>query len=337
MNKLPLWSLVGIGLIGVVGAVYYYFLLPEPAATVPRVYRVGVLSGLDFFADITDGFKARMAELGYLEGRDIVYDIQRTASPVGNEQVIRKFVDDGVDLIFVFPTEASLEVKAVTDGTNIPVVFGTALLEGNDLVVNVREPAANVTGVQYGGTDIAVKRLEMLHDIAPQVRRVLVPYLKGYPTVPPLLVAIGSIAPSLGVSLVEAPFSSEEGVRAYFAERAQSPDIEFDAILQIIDPYAVIPTVNDLIWTFADLRALPVVGAAVTQESFGPIIGYAPNNVNMGRLAAPLADKIFKGIPAGTIPIVSPEGDLRVNYKVVKKLGLTVGADLLSRASEIVR
>jgi len=91
----------------------------------PKVYHVGVLSGLQFDANITDGFKARMTELGYVEGQNIQYGIQQTDFDMAAyRRILQKFVADKVDLIVVFPTEASLEAKAATQGTNIPVVFG---------------------------------------------------------------------------------------------------------------------------------------------------------------------------------------------------------------------
>src|SRR5262245_13677562 len=75
------------------------------ASAAPKVYRVGILSGLDFFADTADGFKAEMTKLGYIEGQNIVYDIQKTNfDPAAEEQILQKFVADKVDLIFVFPT-----------------------------------------------------------------------------------------------------------------------------------------------------------------------------------------------------------------------------------------
>src|SRR4030042_45317 len=86
----------------------------------PKVYHVGILSGLDPLVGIADSFKAKMTELGYIEGKNIVYDVQKTnLEPDKEQQILKKFVDDGVDLIFTFPTEVSLAAKAATNGTEI--------------------------------------------------------------------------------------------------------------------------------------------------------------------------------------------------------------------------
>ena len=72
-------------------------------------------------------------------------------------------------------------------------------------------------------------------------------------------------------------------------------------------------------------------------EGYGSVFGLNIDAVNVGKQAAPLADKIFKGIPAGTIPVVSAESYLQINYKLAQELGLTVSEGLLSQAAEIIR
>ncbi len=144
------WSILfGLGVI---------ILLVGGCSSQPRVYHIGILSGLDFFADSVTGFKARLAELGYVEGQNIVYDLHKTnEEPVAEQKILKQFVDDKVDLIFVFPTEPALEAKAAAQGTNIPVLFANANIEGVDLVDNVREPGGNITGVRYPGPDLTVR------------------------------------------------------------------------------------------------------------------------------------------------------------------------------------
>jgi putative ABC transport system substrate-binding protein len=301
-----------------------------------KVYRVGILSGLDFFSQITDGFKEKMTELGYVEGRNIAYDLQKAPAPVGNENILRKFVNDKVDLIFVFPTEATFEAKTATKGTKIPVVFGTALIEMPGIIESMRHPGGNITGVQYGGNDVAVKRLELLHEICPQRKRVWVPYLKGYPTVPPNLEALLSASKPLNVTLLPAPFASVDELKADLRSRDASGKIGMDAILEIVEPLPVLPGAREAINAFGRKYKLPIAGAAIAEEDYGPILGFRPVNKEMGVLAAPLVDKIFKGVQPGMIPVVTPEGILELNYRVIRMLGLTVSEGLMSRAATII-
>lgn len=308
------------------------------AQAAPKVYRVGILNGLDFFADTVDGFKAGMTELGYIEGETIVYDVQKINFDLAEEQrILEKFIADEVDLIFVFPTESSLAAKAATQETNIPVVFANAFIEGNDLVANVREPGGNITGVRFPGPDIAVKRLEILHELMPEAKRLWVPYLQGYPSVPPVLEVLRPTAASLGITLVEAPAAGPADIQADLQARAQSDDIGIDAILTIPEPINVNPDAFAAISKFAIEHNVPIAAASISADGHGVVLGNLSNNVEVGELAASLANKILKGTPAGTIPVISPESHLHINYKVAQELGLTVPEGILSQAQEIIR
>jgi putative ABC transport system substrate-binding protein len=304
----------------------------------PKIYRVGVLSGLNYIADVTDGFKAKMTELGYVEGQDIVYDVQKTDFDVAAyKSILQKFVADKVDLIFVFPTEASLEAKLATQGTNIPVVFDFAFLEGVDLVKSVREPGGNMTGVRYPGPDIALKRFEIMRQLAPQAKRILIPYQKGYPVVASQLEVLYPAAEAAGITLIEAPAANATELEAELQAHTKSEDIGLDAILFLAEPLAVTPDAFAVMGKFAYEHKIPIGGALISVEGYSSIFGVNVDPVNSGKQAALLADKIFKGTPAGTIPVVSAENFLQINYKAAQELGVTVPEGLLSQAAEIIR
>jgi putative ABC transport system substrate-binding protein len=305
-------------------------LLRGRSAAQPQVYRVGILSGLDFLSDTADSFKAEMTELGYVEEENIIYDMQMTNfDPDEEQRILEKFVADEVDLILTFPTEVSLAAKAATQETSIPVLFASAFIEGNDLVESVRQPGGNITGVRYPGPDLAIKSLETLVEVAPQVKRVWVPYLQGYPSVPSQLEIMRPAAASLGVTLVEFPATSVADVQADLQARTQSADPGIDAILYIYEPLSTWPDVNDVVDEFAAKHQLPIGNDVL----FRLVV----NNVQVGRQAAPLADKILKGTPAGTIPVVSADPVLTINYAVAQELGLTVPEGLLRRADKVIR
>jgi len=313
-------------------------LLSGCRAEKPKVYRVGILSGLDYMANAADGFKAGMAELGYVEGQNIVYDHQKTNFDMATyKSILQKFVTDEVDLIFVFPTEASLEAKAATQGTNIPVLFSIANIEDTGLVNSVREPGGNITGVRYPGPDIALKRFEIMRELAPQAKRMWIPYQQGYPIVASQLEVLRPAAVAAGVTLIEAPADNAAELEADLQARAQSADLGLDAILFIAEPLAVTPDAFAVMAKFAAEHNIPIGGALMEVEGYGSVFGLNIDPVNVGKQAAPLADKILKGTPAGTIPVVSAESYLQINYKLAQELGLTVSEGLLSQAAEIIR
>lgn len=304
----------------------------------PKTYRVGVLSGLNFVADITDGFKTGMTKLGYVEGQNIVYDVQKTDFDMAAyKRILQKFVADKVDLIVVFPTEATIEAKAATKGTNIPVVFTFALIEGMGIVDSVREPGGNITGVRYPGPDVALKRFEVMRQLAPQAKRMLVPYQKGYPIVTPQLEVLRPAAQAAGVTLIEVPADNAAELEAELQARAKAADFGVDAVLLIVEPLVVTPDAFKVIGKFAAEHKAPIGGALISTGEYGTIFGINVNNIKVGEQTAPLADKVFKGIPAGTIPVVSAESFLQIDYKAAQKQGVTVPEGLLSQADEIIR
>jgi putative ABC transport system substrate-binding protein len=90
----------------------------------PKQYRVGILAGVPSVAQVVEGFRTGMTELGYIEGENIFYDVQIVNFDIATYQsILKKFVDDDVDLILVFPTEAALEAKTIAQDANIPFVF----------------------------------------------------------------------------------------------------------------------------------------------------------------------------------------------------------------------
>jgi putative ABC transport system substrate-binding protein len=253
------------------------------------------------------------------------------------KRILQKFVADKVDLILVFPTEASLEAKAATQGTNIPVVFSFALIEDMGLVNSVREPGGNITGVRFPGPDVALKRLEILLQLAPHAKRVLIPYQRGYPIVTPQLKALYPAAEAAGVTLIEAPASNAAELETDLQARAQSGDIGVDAMLFLAEPLTVTPDAFEVMGKFAYEHRLPLGGALMSAGGYTSIFGVNVHTRASGKQAALLADQIFKGIAPGSIPVVSAESYLQIDYKAAQALGVTVPEGLLKQADAVTR
>ncbi len=304
----------------------------------PKVYRIGTLSGLEVFASTTEGFKAGMTELGYKEGKNIVYDsYEEYANDAEMQKVFDKFVTDKVDLIFTFPTEPAMMAKATAREADIPVVFAMGTVERDDLIESIRQPGGNITGVRYSGPGLFVKCLEILLELAPNIKRVWLTYEPAYPAIPSTLESLRLAAASAGITLVEVPVKSVSDIEADLSARDKLENVGTDAILMV-------PGIShsDGGWAaiskFAAKNKLPIAGGPPTAVDRGEtVFTYMPDNIEVGKLAALLADKIFRGTSAGTIPVVTPEPHLRLNYKVAKELGLNVPEGLLSRADEIIR
>jgi len=306
----------------------------------PKVYHVGVLVGLGAFSPAADGFKTKMTELGYVEGTNIIYDVQTSDVDFdAYKRIVQKFVDDKVDLIFTFPTEASMEAKTATQGTTIPVVFDLAFTDvpGIDLINSVREPGGNITGVRFPSVEIASKRLQILHEMEPDAKRIFVPYLKDYPNVPGQLDVLHSQAKSFGVELVEFAATSPVDLQAELDTLASSKNTDIDAILMIAEPLAITPPFYSVLGKFSYDHKILIGGALMAVDGYASVFGLLPDAKVTGEDAAILADKVLKGTQAGTIPVVTADAYFQIDYKAAQNLGVTVPDNLLKQADEIIR
>jgi putative ABC transport system substrate-binding protein len=304
----------------------------------PKVYHIGILSGLEFLSPITDGLKEKMTELGYIEGKNIVYDFQKTGFDLAAYQtILKKFVADKVDAIVAYPTEATMEAKKATEGTKIPVIFNFCFTDGLGIIKTIAEPGGNITGVRFPGPDIALKRFEVMQEIAPKAKRYWIPYQKGYPIVPPQIDAIKPAAASAGITLIEAPANDPKELDTLIKDREKSKDIGIDAILIVAEPLSLNSEVYTALLQFADKHKIPFGGALVAAGDLSSIYGVSIDFVASGKLGAPILDKVLKGTPAGTIPVVSEENFLEINPTAAQKLGITVPDDIIKQAGRVVK
>jgi putative ABC transport system substrate-binding protein len=216
------------------------------------------------------------------------------------------------------------------------VVFAMANLEGTTLVKSVREPGGNMTGVRNPGPETLRKRLEIMLEIAPKVKRVWIGYDKNHPNTVSGLDALRPAAASLDVKLVEVPAAVLGDLKADLAARAKKADLGFDAILTMSDGLNQGPEGFALLCQFAKDHKVPMGAGVLSMVRQGAVFGNSPEMTNVGELAAPLADKIIKGTPAGTLPVVTPEQDLYINYKEARRIGLNVPEGLLVQAKEVI-
>jgi putative tryptophan/tyrosine transport system substrate-binding protein len=304
-----------------------------------KVYRVGILSGFDFPGDsVADGFIAAMAELGYVEGENIIYDLQEThvVDMQGYQDIAQKFVDDEVDLILSFPSEASLIAKQVAEGSGVPVIFSFAAGEG--LYESVQAPGGNITGVRYPLIEIAKGHFEITMQLVPDAKKVLIPYFTDYPILPPQFEAIAPLAEAAGVTIVKAPVTSGDEMQAFFDDLLAEGEPDIDAIFYLVGPASTSPDIASVVAQFGAEYQIPIAtGTILGPDDTWTITDVNVGFYNSGELAAPLADKIFRGVPAGTIPVVSPEPYLHINFAAAQEFGLTVPEGLLKQADEIIR
>ena len=302
-----------------------------------KVYHIGILSGFDFFYPIVDGFKDKMTRLGYIEGKNIAYEVEKSNVDVNKyRDICKKFVADKVDLILSFPTEASMEAKTIAQGAGIPLVFVNAFTENTNLINSVREPGGNITGVRWAGPDMALQRLEIMCELVPKAKHFFIPYIKNYPIVKSQVEALHKVSKTAGLVVTDIPANNAtelDSVLKKQTEMAGKPD----AIITIAEPLCVTPELHMILAKFAEKYKIPLGGVYMPIPNYESLFGLTPQSIPQGNQAAFLADKILKGTPAGTIPVVSAECFLTINCKTAAKIGLAIDKGLLTRANEVIR
>ncbi|MCX7680702.1 MAG: hypothetical protein N2508_01830, partial [Anaerolineae bacterium] len=133
------------------------------------------------------------------------------------------------------------------------------------------------------------------------------------------------------------PATTLEDLEVDLASRATKEDIGIDAIILMPDILNHSPDGWALISGFAAQHRVPIAGSFPYTVEQGAVFGNATDLFEVGELAAPLADKILKGTPAGTIPVVTPDQTLWINYRVAQELGLMPPQSLLGQAVRIIR
>jgi putative ABC transport system substrate-binding protein len=184
---------------------------------------------------------------------------------------------------------------------------------------------------------MAVQRFEILLEITPDSRTVLVPYQKGYPIVPMQLEALRLAASARGIVLVEAPAEDADELRGFLEALPDPERNAIDAILIIAEPLGVTPSAFAVLAAFAAPRRIPTGGAIMESDGYRSLFGANPDIVDSGRQAAVQADRVLRGAPAGEVPVVSAENYLEIDYAAARSLGLQVPEGLLARANRILR
>jgi len=303
-----------------------------------RIYRVGILSGNAIFINIADGFKDKMIELGYIEGKNIEYDFWKLNNdPTEEENVIKKFIADKVDLMLVFSSRPAKTAKALTQGTDIPVVFAGASIEGIGLVESQRQPGGNISGVRFPTPEMTAKRLEILLEMAPHVTRVLVFCDTTYPSYIPARQAIDSIANKAGITIIENPTMSLDEIHASLEELEKSADYGFEAIFLMPDLVNGTSPAWEIFEPFAIEHRIPLVGTLEESLQGAGLFIVNSSHLEIGSLAAVIVDKILHGAQAGSIPVATPNLNLYINYRAAQDLGLTVPEGLLKQAHKVIR
>jgi putative ABC transport system substrate-binding protein len=273
----------------------------------------------------------RLRELGWIEGRTVVIEYRWAEGR--NEhlaEVTAEFVRLKVDVIVTAGTAAVVTAKQAT--SVIPIVFAVAGDPvGTGLVASLARPGGNVTGLSNQSADLAGKRLELLREVVPSLRRLAILANAGSPIGVLEMREAQAAARTLGLEVVTSEIRRVEDIAPAF----ETLKDRAEALYVASDP--LVTTNRIRINTLALGARLPTMHGQGDNVEAGGLMSYGANYPDLHRRAADYVDKILRGAKPGDIPVEQPtKFDLVINLTTAKVLGLTIPESFLVRADEVI-
>lgn len=317
-----------------VGMVVFGVLLAACVSTSKaKTYTIGVIVEVQWLSPIFDNFKPALAELGYVEGKNITYIYHSEAGPdlPAFEREAQSLRNQKVDLILTIGTLPTQAAKKAVEGTAIPVLFVPVINPvGEGIVANISHPGGNVTGVQV--VDRSPKALEWFLKAVPGAKKVYVPYNPADTVTTPSINSLREVAPVLGIEFLPGEVSSADQMLAAIRSLPQGTVIFLTAPMPSLEPGV------EAAGKLALERRIPigVYGRLITDPPF-PVTNYSVDVSAEAKQGAKMADQILKGGKPANIPVETAEYFLTINLKKAQELGIQIPDAILEQASTIVR
>jgi putative tryptophan/tyrosine transport system substrate-binding protein len=302
-----------------------------------RVRRIGVLvsmlesdpRGLEYITAFAQG----LAELGWAVGRNVRIEYRWGA---GDLDRFRRYAAELVALSpdVVLASGGSIVGAFQQASRTVPIVFvATIDPVGGGYVESLSRPGTNATGFASFEFSMSGKWLELLKEIAPDVKRVAVIRDPSVPAGSGGLAAIQTVAPSLGVELTPVGVRDAGEIERVITAFARGSN----GGLIMVGPSSSVQRYRDLIIALAARHRLPAVYSNRRFVTDGGLISYSTDNLDQYRRAAGYVDRILKGEKPADLPVQAPtKYELIINLKTAKALGLHMPPMLLARADEVI-
>jgi putative tryptophan/tyrosine transport system substrate-binding protein len=294
-----------------------------------KVYRIGYLrEGQPGRAPGGEGFQQGLRERGYVEGQNVIIEAR-----VGNLDQLRQLAEElarsNVDIIVASAGSAALAAKKAT--TSIPIVFASVNYPVEiGLVPRLTRPGGNVTGTSFNAAELAGKRLALLKELVPTLRRVAVLSHPPYQTNALQLREAEVAGRTLGIQLKPVVVLGPNDFDVAFKVLRAA-----DGLLQPDMPFYM--THRARVVELAAKSRLPAIYGFRQMVEAGGLMSYGPDIPDLHRHAASYVDKILRGAKPGDLPVEQPaKFEFWINIKAAKALGLTIPPSLLQRADRVI-
>jgi putative ABC transport system substrate-binding protein len=278
-------------------------------------------------------FQKGLAELGWVEGRNVHIDYRwATTDPRSTVISVAELVALAPDIILASATEALAACQKAT--STIPIVFvSVSDPVGQGFVTSLERPGGQITGFSAFEFSMGGKWMELLKEIEPSIRHVVVLFNpKTAPYFPLFMSSIETAAATFGVKLTPAPVQDFTEIESVMMSLGSEPN---RGMICPSDSYT--STNRKTIITLAARHSIPAVFAWREFVTDGALICYGFDRVDMYRQSPVYVDRILKGTKPMDLPVQQPTRfELAINLKTAKAMGLDVPPMLLTRADEVI-
>ena len=277
-----------------------------------------------------EAIRRGLQETGFVEGRHVAIEHHHVESKLERlPGLIADLVRRRVAVICTITNVVALAVKAAN--SDIPFVFASGLDPVEmGLVASINHPGGSATGVFFPVTALEPKRLELLHELVPQLRRVAVLVNPANPNAD--MKQLDAVARGRGLELLVPKARDADEIDTAFATLRQQR-----AGALIVTSDGMFENHRQLIFNLAASGAIPVIYPWREYADAGGLLSYGNNLADAARLVGVYAGRILKGDKPGELPVVQPtKFELVINLKTAKALGLAVPPSVLARADEVI-
>jgi putative ABC transport system substrate-binding protein len=319
-----------IGLIGGAAVAWPFSVHAQQAAKRPTIGFLGP-NTLSIDNQRVSAFVHRLRELGWSEGSNVAIEYRWGEGRKERfAEIANEFVQLKVDIIV---TSGTIPVVAAKHATStIPIVFAAVGDPvGNGLVASLARPGGNVTGLSNQATDLVGKRLDLLREVVPGLRRLAIIANSDSPAAEVEKREAEMMARMVGLQVVISEIRGPEDIAPGF----KAIEGRADAVYVCNDP--LVTTNRARIAALASGMRLPAMYNVREFVEASGLMSYGPNFLDLYRRAAEFVDKILRGAKPGDIPVEQPtKFEMLINLKAAKALGLVIPPALLSRADEVI-
>ena len=299
-----------------------------------RPYRVGAILHGGSYREALDGARDELRKLGFEEAKQLVLEIRETKGDLNLVEEAAAELTQATKVDVLYTLAGSVTQRAARVTADTPIVF----VAGSDpvvlgLVQSLARPGGRLTGVHFLLTDLTPKRLQLLKELVPRVRRVVTfydPENKGAMEAARLARQAGE---ELKIQIVERHVSSVEDIKRRL-ETLQAGNV--DAYFFTSD--AMVGSHAQLIIDWAKAKRLPTMFHERNLVAQGGLASYGLSFREIGRLSAKYIARILTGTRPQDLPVERADRlDLVINLKTARALGLTIPQSVLSRADHVIQ